>query len=114
MKAGPEPMDDCVFCKIVAGEAPASVLYEDAEVMAFMDISPVTNGHTLVIPKHRPHVFPPPVAGNYYLLRLISGAAGAKNRNGIPACVHHHYGHRRLRTPGLYGPVNYCLRRGNA
>ena len=44
-------MDDCVFCKIVAGEAPASLVYEDAEVAAFMDMRPVTKGHTLVIPK---------------------------------------------------------------
>ncbi len=46
---------DCVFCAIVAGTAPASVIYDDAEVLAFLDIRPVTPGHLLVIPKrHAP------------------------------------------------------------
>ncbi len=42
---------DCVFCKIVAGELPAARVYEDTEILAFMDIGPVVKGHTLVIPK---------------------------------------------------------------
>ena len=42
---------DCVFCKIVAGEIPAVKVYEDEEVFAFLDIGPVSEGHTLVIPK---------------------------------------------------------------
>lgn len=41
----------CVFCQIVAGEQPASYVYEDADVCAFMDIRPVNSGHVLVIPK---------------------------------------------------------------
>ena len=41
----------CIFCKIVAGELPSTKVYEDAEIMAFMDIGPVVKGHTLVIPK---------------------------------------------------------------
>ncbi|MCK6554997.1 HIT family protein [Candidatus Binatia bacterium] len=40
---------DCIFCRIVSGEAPAHRVYEDAETLAFMDIFPVTDGHTLVI-----------------------------------------------------------------
>lgn len=42
---------DCIFCKIVAGEIPSSRVYEDAAVYAFLDLSQVTKGHTLVIPK---------------------------------------------------------------
>ena len=42
---------DCIFCKICAGELPASKVYEDEHVLAFMDIGPVSKGHTLVIPK---------------------------------------------------------------
>ncbi len=42
--------EDCIFCRIVGGEAPASVAYRDDKVMAFMDLNPVTNGHLLVIP----------------------------------------------------------------
>ena len=46
---------DCIFCAIVAGSAPASIVYEDADLLAFMDIWPVTPGHLLIIPKrHTP------------------------------------------------------------
>jgi histidine triad (HIT) family protein len=41
----------CVFCAIVAGEAPAIRIYEDAEYLAILDIRPFTRGHTLVLPK---------------------------------------------------------------
>jgi histidine triad (HIT) family protein len=44
-------MNDCIFCKIVAGEIPALRVYENEHVLAFMDIGPVVKGHTLVIPK---------------------------------------------------------------
>jgi len=43
--------DDCIFCKIVAGEIPAQIVYEDEQTLAFMDIAPATRGHALVIPK---------------------------------------------------------------
>jgi histidine triad (HIT) family protein len=49
------PSDDCIFCAIVAGRAPASVVYDDTDLLAFMDIRPVTPGHLLIIPKrHAP------------------------------------------------------------
>lgn len=44
-------MDDCVFCKMVAGEIPVVRIYEDETVLAFLDIGPISDGHTLVIPK---------------------------------------------------------------
>ncbi|MCF6136184.1 HIT family protein [Pseudalkalibacillus berkeleyi] len=44
-------MDNCIFCKIVNGDIPAAKVYEDEHVLAFLDISQVTKGHTLVIPK---------------------------------------------------------------
>lgn len=44
-------MADCIFCKIIAGEIPSSKVYEDEKVLAFLDISQVTPGHTLVVPK---------------------------------------------------------------
>ena len=40
-----------IFCKIISGEIPAYKLYEDDKVLAFLDINPQTNGHTLIIPK---------------------------------------------------------------
>ncbi len=42
---------ECVFCAIVAGDAPAHVLHEDDRTVAFLDIDPVTRGHTLVVPR---------------------------------------------------------------
>ena len=42
---------DCLFCKIAAGQVPAIKVYEDADVVAFMDIGPIVKGHTLVVPK---------------------------------------------------------------
>jgi histidine triad (HIT) family protein len=44
-------MADCIFCKIVAGQIPCTKVYEDAACLAFMDINPISPGHTLVIPK---------------------------------------------------------------
>ena len=44
-------MSDCVFCKIIKGDIPAAKVYEDKNVLAFLDIAPVHPGHTLVIPK---------------------------------------------------------------
>jgi histidine triad (HIT) family protein len=42
---------DCIFCKIVAGELPATIVDEDERTISFMDISPATRGHALVIPR---------------------------------------------------------------
>lgn len=44
-------MNDCIFCKIIAGELPKYPVYEDDRVLAFLDIHPQAKGHTLVIPK---------------------------------------------------------------
>ena len=42
---------DCIFCKIIAGQIPSFKVYEDENVLAFLDIAPVNSGHTLVVPK---------------------------------------------------------------
>lgn len=44
-------MEDCIFCKIIAGEIPSTKIYEDDDVLAFLDITQTTKGHTLVVPK---------------------------------------------------------------
>lgn len=44
-------MDDCIFCKIVAGKIPSRKLYEDDEVIAFHDINPAAPVHFMVVPK---------------------------------------------------------------
>ncbi len=45
------PSNDCIFCSIVAGDAPAHRVYEDERVLIFMDLFPAHAGHTLIIPK---------------------------------------------------------------
>ncbi len=48
---------DCIFCKIVAGDIPSYKVYEDDQVMAFLDILPISHGHTIVVPKkHEPDI----------------------------------------------------------
>ena len=44
-------MENCLFCKIITGEIPSAKIYEDEDTFAFLDIKPLTKGHTLVIPK---------------------------------------------------------------
>ena len=43
--------DDCIFCKIIAGEIPSAKIYEDEQILAFLDIGPLSEGHCLVVPK---------------------------------------------------------------
>ena len=47
----PAPVDDCIFCAIVAGRAPARIVHSDALTVAFLDIFPLTPGHALVVPR---------------------------------------------------------------
>lgn len=42
---------DCLFCKIISGEIPSEIVYEDALVKVFLDINPTTNGDSLIVPK---------------------------------------------------------------
>jgi len=72
--------DDCVFCKIVAGEIPCFKVYEDDRALAFMDISPLSKGHLLVVPKkHCANILEmdPDLYG--YLCTLIAKLARAVN-----------------------------------
>lgn len=72
-------MSDCLFCKIIDGQIPSLKVYEDDHVYAFMDIMPLSKGHTLLIPKtHCKDLFdmPEEVARNLY-------AAAPKVANAI-------------------------------
>lgn len=52
---------DCIFCKIAKGEIPCHKIYEDKEFFAFLDITPINKGHTLLIPKeHFKDIFDAP------------------------------------------------------
>ena len=62
-------MENCIFCKIINQEIPSYKIYEDEYVYAFLDITQVTKGHTLVIPKeHHATIFelPSEIAANLY------------------------------------------------
>jgi histidine triad (HIT) family protein len=72
-------MSNCIFCKIAAGEIPSTRVYEDDLCVAFLDISPVVPGHTLVIPRaHHDSitVTPPDLAA--HLLNVAQRIAAAQ------------------------------------
>ncbi|BBZ68276.1 hydrolase [Mycolicibacterium insubricum] len=76
----------CVFCAIVAGEAPAVRIYEDDDYLAFLDIRPMVRGHTLIIPKDH-HIdltdTPAPVLGG--MIALGQRVAQAARVSGLHA-----------------------------
>jgi len=79
--------DDCIFCRMVAGQIPVAKVYEDEIVLAFLDIGPISDGHTLVISKQhfeKLHDCPPELLGEVALrLGRIAGAvAVAMNADG--------------------------------
>jgi histidine triad (HIT) family protein len=84
----------CIFCKIVAGELPATVVSEDALTLAIMDIFPATPGHLLVIPKrHSAHLLetePDDLVAvalmAQRMARLVTTALSADGVNLINAC----------------------------
>lgn len=76
---------DCIFCKIIAGDIPSAKVYEDDHVYAFLDISQVTKGHTLIIPKtHEKDVFElrEETAANLY--RAVPSIANALDKTFSP------------------------------
>ncbi len=80
--------DNCIFCKILAGEIPAAKIFEDDDVLAFMDAMPQSQGHALVIPKnHMPDVFGLDVQTLHKVIdatqRLAKAAKAAFKADGI-------------------------------
>lgn len=68
--------NDCVFCAIAAGEIPSFKIYEDDSVLAFLDINPFSEGHTLVIPKeHYKNLLEVPPAVLAVLLERVQKVA---------------------------------------
>lgn len=75
----------CLFCRIARKEAPASIIYEDNEVMAFLDIRPVQEGHTLVIPKkHQKNIYAISEETVAYLFKIVKKIAWAV-KQGVDA-----------------------------
>jgi len=73
----------CLFCKIVAGEIPSSKVFENENVLAFLDIVPVNYGHTLVIPKkHYQNMEEIPEAELLEVIKVVK-KIGASIKNGL-------------------------------
>lgn len=71
-------MNDCIFCKIINGDIPSQKVYEDDDVYAFLDITPSTKGHTLVIPKkHHEDIYSMPADVSSALFAKIPMLANA-------------------------------------
>lgn len=78
-------MADCIFCDISSGEAPASFVYRDDAVIAFMDIQPINTGHLIVAP--RAHFELMQQYDEVTLTRtwhVVQKAASAIRRSGVP------------------------------
>ncbi|MCM8536795.1 MAG: HIT family protein [Lentisphaeraceae bacterium] len=76
-------MSDCIFCKIVNDEIPAKKLYKDEHVIAFLDIAPITKGHTLVIPKvHQESISAVPAEYQQKMMHVSSQIGKAFVRTG--------------------------------
>lgn len=83
MSAGSGP-EACVFCEIVAGRSPASVVYEDDLSLAIMTIGPVNPGHLLVLPKaHAPYLADLDEATGMHLFAVAMRAAAAIRASGL-------------------------------
>ena len=71
-------MEDCVFCRIARGEEHASRIYEDKDILAFLDARPVNEGHTLVISRrHYTNIFEIPDEELAGLLKIVKKVADA-------------------------------------
>ena len=78
-------VDECILCRIVAGTLESSPVYEDEQVLAFMDIQPVTRGHLLVIPKaHAPYLSDLDEELGMSVFRIAQRLAGALRASGLP------------------------------
>ena len=109
--------DGNIFAKILRGEAPAAKVFEDGEVLAFMDVFPQSKGHTLVIPKHsqarnllevEPEVLAPLMFGVQRITRAVRAALNpdgimVAQYNGAPAgqTIYHLHFHIIPRWEGV-------------
>ncbi|OHB61907.1 MAG: hypothetical protein A2Z38_03860 [Planctomycetes bacterium RBG_19FT_COMBO_48_8] len=80
-------MSSCIFCKILAGEIPAAKIYEDDVVLAFLDIGPISDGHTLMMPRQHIetlHDCPSDILGQICsrLGKIAGAVAKAMNSDG--------------------------------
>lgn len=77
-------MDNCVFCEIVKGALPASIVYSDEKVLAFMDIQPVNPGHVLIIPKaHSAQLLELDEETGAHMFKIAMRLSRALRRSGV-------------------------------
>ena len=117
----PSASGRCLFCSIVAGTTPAELVYEDEHAIAFMDIHPMTDGHTLVVPRHHSQdlfdIPPDDLAGTFEAVRAVAkilvatfeplginliqnnGAAAHQTQFHFHVHVVPRYGHDWVRAP---------------
>jgi histidine triad (HIT) family protein len=78
-------MSECIFCRILNGELPASFVYRDERCAAFMDIQPVNLGHLLVVPvRHAAYLADLDSNAAADLMRVAHGAGAALRESGVP------------------------------
>ena len=91
-------MSDCLFCKIIKGDIPCYKIYEDELVLAFLDVNPNSDGHTLVIPKkHFENIFD---TDNDIIMHMIDVIKSniypllkeKFNLDGLTICQNNYYG----------------------
>ena len=76
--------DNCIFCKIVAGQIPSTKIYEDEDVIAFHDIHPIANVHFLIVPKRHVESLLTASAGDEALLgKLLATAPQLAREQGL-------------------------------
>lgn len=76
--------DNCIFCKIVAGQIPAKKIYEDEDVIAFHDIHPIANVHFLIVPKrHIESLLTAQEADQALLGKLLAKAPALAREQGL-------------------------------
>jgi histidine triad (HIT) family protein len=74
----------CIFCQIVAGDADATLLYEDDTLVVFLDINPVTPGHTLVVPRaHMPALSDVDLRTGAHMFNVAQRMAKALRASGL-------------------------------
>lgn len=79
------PTENCIFCQIIRKEKPADIIYEDDNTIAFLDIRPISEGHTLVIPKkHYRNIHEIPEKEVANLFRIVKKVATAVERGVKP------------------------------
>ena len=71
-------MDECIFCKIVKGEIPCYKVFEDSNVLAFLDIAPCSDGHTVIIPKK--HI-------DFFVMNITAQISLDMKHNQVLICI---------------------------